>query len=238
MNLWEKCHFLHRAWRYRLISEKFGVQYLLKLELSGKICIDIGANRGIFSYWMHKKVGPNGKVISFEPQTELNTKLKELKSSFRLNQLEVAGLGLSCRKQTLRMTRPINHWGGASVENPGSLGNCDEFDIKVTKLDSYLNQESRSRIGFIKCDVEGHELDVIQGAVNSINSSAPKILIECHDAVNENCDTFDLLESLNYNGFFFHESKLCSVENYLKYRNSGLIHRKAMSDFVFIPNAN
>jgi FkbM family methyltransferase len=238
MNLWDKCHFLHRAWRYRLISEKFGVQYLLKLKLTGKICIDIGANRGIFSYWMHQKIGPNGKVIAFEPQEELNTKLKELRTSFRLSQLEIAGIGLSCRKQTLRMIRPINHWGGASVENTGSLGESEEFDIKLIKLDSYLNQESRKRIGFIKCDVEGHELDVIQGAVNSIKASAPKILIECHGAVNENCDTFDLLESLNYKGFFFHEGGLCANENYLKYRNSGLIHRKAMTDFVFIPNTN
>ena len=238
MNLWEKYHFLHRAWRYRLISEKFGVQYLLKLDLTGKLCIDIGANRGIFSYWMHQKIGPNGKVIAFEPQEELNTKLKELRTSFRLSQLEIAGLGLSCLEQTLRMTRPVNHWGGASVENPGSSGECDEFDIKVTTLDSYLNRESRNNLGFIKCDVEGHELDVIKGSINSIKEGAPKILIECHDAVNENCDTFELLESLNYKGFFFHENGLCANENYLKYRNSGLIHRKAMTDFVFIPNTN
>ena len=236
MNFWDKCHFLHRAWRYRLVSEKFGVGYLLNLDLNGRFCVDIGANRGIFSYWMHKKIGPTGKVFAFEPQRELNIKLKQLKTTFGLKQLEIAEIGLSSKHQTLKMSRPINHWGGASVETPGSAGDHEEFDIELSTLDSYFDNDSCRRIGFIKCDVEGHEFDVLKGAINSIKKGTPKILIECHDAFSENCKTFELLESLNYSGFFFHEGGLCSINDYSSHKEAGLVHRKAMTDFVFLPN--
>ena len=158
MNIWEKYHFLHRAWRYRLVSEKFGVRYLLKMNLNEKSCIDIGANRGIFSYWMHKKINPRAKVYAFEPQTELNNQLKDLKKTFKLNCLEIAETGLSSVNQTLKMTRPIKHWGGASVGNPGSIGDCELFDVDLITLDSYLDNDNCAKIGFIKCDVEGHAL--------------------------------------------------------------------------------
>lgn len=236
MNILDKYHFLHRAWRYRLISERFGVRYLLEMGLNGKSCIDIGANRGIFSYWMHRKISSKAKVFAFEPQTELNTQLKDLKKTFKLNRLEIAETGLSSTHQTLRMTRPINHWGGASVVNPGSAGECEMFDIELITLDSYLDCDDSNSIGFIKCDVEGHELEVMKGAINVLKKSTPKILIECHDAANEKCETFDFLEGLNYDGFFFHKDGLCSIREYLKYRSAGLIHRKALTDFLFIPH--
>ena len=71
MNWFARLHFLHRAWRYRLRSEKFGVSFLLSRDLTGKTAVDIGANWGIYSYWMHGLVGAEGHVIAFEPQPEL-----------------------------------------------------------------------------------------------------------------------------------------------------------------------
>ena len=150
--------------------------------------------------------------------------------------MEIAEIGLSSKQQTLRMRRPVNHWGGASVEKTSLEGDHEEFDTQLTTLDSYFDNDSCRRIGFIKCDVEGHEFDVMEGAVNSIKKGTPKILIECHDASSENCKTFELLEGLNYSGFFFHEGGLCPIRDYSSHRKAGLVHRKAMTDFVFLPN--
>lgn len=49
-----RLHFLRRAWRYRLRSEKAAVAFLMSRQLAGKTVVDIGANIGIYSYWMHK----------------------------------------------------------------------------------------------------------------------------------------------------------------------------------------
>ena len=40
------------------------------------------------------------------------------------------------------MTRPIKHWGGASVGNPGSIGDCELFDVDLITLDSYLDNDN------------------------------------------------------------------------------------------------
>ena len=132
----EKIHFLHRAWRYRLISEKFGVSFLLNSNLSGLTALDIGANRGIFSYWMHKKVGSNGKVIVFEPQPELNQELHALRNAFSLPRLEIAKVGLSSVTQKMKMYRPKTHWGGASVETGANDKSREAFEVEVRTLDS------------------------------------------------------------------------------------------------------
>ena len=235
MNLWKKIHFLHRAWRYRLVSERFGVSYLLNSDLSGGTALDIGANRGIFSYWMHKKVGSNGKVIAFEPQPELNQELHALRDAFSLPRLEIAKIGLSSVSQKMKMYRPQNHWGAASVETGASNKSLEEIEVDVITLDSFLDSEAASSVKFIKCDVEGHEFDVLQGGVQTIKRGKPDILFECHDAMNPNCKPFDLLQTIDYQGFCFFNGGMTPIENYRQLRENGLLHRKTFIDFVFVP---
>ena len=71
MRLFDRLHFLHRAWRYRLRAERDELAFVLSRDLRGATVLDIGANRGIYSYWMHRVVGATGQVIAFEPQPEL-----------------------------------------------------------------------------------------------------------------------------------------------------------------------
>jgi len=235
MNLWEKIHFWHRAWRYRLISEKFGVSFLLQSKLQGHTVLDIGANRGIFSYWMHKKVGFNGKVIAFEPQPELHHELHDLRAAFSLSRLEIANIGLSSTTKKMKMYRPKNHWGAASVETGESNESLEKIEVDVITLDSFLDREVASSVKFIKCDVEGHEFDVLQGGVETIKRGKPDILFECHDAMNPNCKPFELLHSIDYRGFCFFNGGMTPIENYARLREKGRLHRKTFTDFVFVP---
>jgi len=71
-----------RVWRYRLRTEKDDIRFLLNKDLKGDTVIDIGANKGIYSYWMSKKVGEEGKVVAFEPQPKLMDHLTQLKADF------------------------------------------------------------------------------------------------------------------------------------------------------------
>ena len=232
MNFWDKMHFLHRAWRYRLVSEKFGVSFLLSLDLQDCTVIDIGANRGIYSYWMNKKVGLMGRVIAFEPQPELNKELYALKNEFAMHRLEIAEVGLSSSNKTVKMYRPKDHWGGATIEGNTKNGSIEELEVKVKTLDSYLAKENSSRIRFIKCDVEGHEFAALKGGIQTIKREKPEILLECHDALNPNCATFKLLKEINYQGYCFFKGGITAIENYGHLKEKGLLHRKA-TDFIF-----
>ena len=64
-------NFLHRAWRYRLRTERDELAYMRSLDLAGRTLVDIGAHRGLYSYWMSKAAGRRGRVVSFEPQPEM-----------------------------------------------------------------------------------------------------------------------------------------------------------------------
>jgi predicted methyltransferase len=66
----EDVHFLVRCLRYRFRTEKLPLKTLMRLDLKGAAVIDVGANKGIYCFWLSRAVGQSGKVIAFEPQPE------------------------------------------------------------------------------------------------------------------------------------------------------------------------
>lgn len=235
MNLLRRVRFLHSAWRYRLRTERFPLSYLLSQDLEGTTAIDIGANRGIYSYWLHRRVGATGRVIAFEPQPELQTHLAKLRESFGLARLEIAGMGLSSESGSMTLRRRRSHWGGASFDlHQEDRDDLESFSVQVTTLDDYLaSRKPDSPVRFIKCDIEGHELPALRGSVRTLTDDRPDVLFECHDAANPACAVFSFLRSLDYEGFCFVEEGLAPVSEYAALRDR--IHPKALADFVFLP---
>jgi FkbM family methyltransferase len=207
MKVLEGLHFLHRAWRYRLCSERDELAFLLGRDLAGKTVLDVGANRGIYSYWMHKKIGSAGRVIAFEPQPELGDVLRQLKAAFKLRRLEIVNAGLSSSAGEAELTRPKQHWGGASLEWSGS-DDVDLLPVRLLTLDDYFAEHDARPVKFIKCDVEGHEYQVFQGGQRLLREDRPELLFECHHALALEEGFFEFLEDLGYQGYFFHQRKL------------------------------
>ena len=234
MNLWERLHFLHRAWRYRLRSERDEIRFLLSRHLQGGTAVDIGANRGIYSYWMHRQVGAGGRVVAFEPQPELGVSLEQLKLAFHLKNLQVANVGLSSAPARRTMVRPIRHWGGGSLELiPRS--DTESFEIQVTTLDDYFAGGSVPRVQFIKCDVEAHEAHVVRGGQRLLRRDRPELLIESLDRNLKSGELVTLLTDLDYQGYFFHQGLLAPLERYTELRYS--IPRQYLN-YVFLPKEN
>lgn len=231
MNLWECLHFLHRAWRYRLRAESDEIGYLLRRELRGQTVVDIGANRGIYSYWMHRAVGPEGRVVAFEPQPELAADLEQLKRVFRLRRLQIANVGLSAAPGMWTLVRPRKNWGGASLELMAS-DDTDSFEVKLTTLDAFFHGHPGRPVRFIKCDVEGHELQVFRGGMQLLREDRPELLFECFDQKLESGEIIELLAELGYEGHFFFKRKLLPFDRYPSLRQA--IDRPYLN-FVFTP---
>jgi FkbM family methyltransferase len=234
MNRLERLHFLHRAWRYRLRAEKFGVAFLLSRDLAGKTAVDIGAHWGVYSYWMHRLVGAQGHVIAFEPQPELAAHLRDLRDCFRLRRLEIAEMGVSSEIGERTLRRPKTHWGGAGFEGKGEDGrDLDLIRTRVTTLDDYFENHPACPIRFIKCDVEGHEHPVFRGSRRVLTEDRPDLLFECLDGGNPRCEVFSYLTSLEYAGYCFFDGGLAPVADYASLLPG--MHRRARVDFVFLP---
>lgn len=213
---------LHRVWRYRLKSEPESVRFLLEQQLEGATTLDIGANKGIYTYWMSKKTGPRGKVISFEPQPELGVFLKEMKAAFGLENVEIQNKGLSNIVGKFEMVRAVVGSGGARLAQeedrtlaPGSQ--LQKVEIELTTLDSFFKGREVKRLAFIKCDVEGHELSVFKGGEQLLKKHMPTLLFECLHQEAESGETFNYLRSLGYKGFFIYQNKRIDYREFAKY---------------------
>lgn len=222
-------HFLHRAWRYRLRTEKQELAYVRSLRLIGRTVVDIGAHRGIYSYWLREAVGRSGRVVAFEPQPEMIAELKKFKLSFRARNLDIIESGLSDTPGNATLRRVGMHTGGASI-TPGdpdrTQDNESTFEVPVTTLDAFFADRAQDPtmplgpVALIKCDVEGHELAVFNGAERLLCRDRPAILFECHDAHARAGDVFRYLESLGYQGWLLDGRTHHPVEQFAALRDT------------------
>lgn len=202
----QKLHMVHRCWRLRFKSEVPSIQYVRTALPAGTTVLDIGANKGVFSIYMSRAVGPNGRLVAFEAQPELGEHLEAVKQSFGLGNMTIVNQGLSSRAGVLTMHRSEAGSGMASFHSTAPSG-LQAIQVSVMRLDDYVTEQQLGPISFIKCDVEGHELEVFMGGEDTLRRSLPTLLFECHDDEAERGDLFGFLTSLGYDGYFFHVSR-------------------------------
>lgn len=219
MQLYDRLAAVNRAWRYRLRAERDEVRFLLQRDLGGQTAVDVGANRGVYSYWMHKKVGPRGNVVAFEPQPELVAYLNDYKRTFRLDRLTIVGSGLSSVSGERHLVRPREHWGRASLEIEPTA-NTDTVQIALTTLDEFFVCSPMRPLRFVKCDVEGHEFDVFRGGEAVLREDRPDLLFEGHDPKVRDGRLFRFLEGLGYEGFFFVRGEMTPVSRCAELRGT------------------
>ena len=203
LTLGQKIHMVHRCWRLRFKSELPSIRYVREARLAGTTVIDIGANKGVFSIYMSRAAGVNGRLLAFEAQPELGRHLFDVKQSFALDNMTIVNKGLSSGSGVLTMRRRSAGSGMASFHNAAAEG-MDEIEIPVIRLDDYVKENDTGPVSFIKCDVEGHELDVFRGAQQLLRRDQPVLLFECHDDEADRGELFSFLTELGYDGYFFH----------------------------------
>jgi FkbM family methyltransferase len=162
-------------------------EHLLRLILSyikpNSTIIDIGANIGTHTIGIAKWLTEHGagaatKLVAFEPQPFIFSILEHnLKSYQSTLDVELHPNGLSDTEMTIYMTMPDY----SVVKNPGGYGL--EFNIipdeTKTKVDvKRLDDFHYENVSFMKIDVEGHENQVLKGAVETIQICRPVMIIE------------------------------------------------------------
>lgn len=233
MRLFDRLHALHRFWRYRLRTERAELAFLLGRNLRGHTVVDVGANRGSYSYWMHKAVGVQGNVVAFEPQPELSTYLQDLRDSFKLSRLTIVPAGLSSHPEQTELVRPKHHWGGASLHIAANES-TDIVPITLTTLDDYFAGSELRPIRFLKCDVQGHELEVFLGGERILREDRPEILFEAYDNLIDDERLVSYLQGLGYDGFFLFEGKLTPLSRLMELRPK-LSRREKFYNYIFLP---
>ncbi|WP_162054569.1 FkbM family methyltransferase [Pontibacter pamirensis] len=221
MNILGKIRMVSRFWRYRRRTEKESVRFLLDQDLAGTTVLDIGANRGIYTYWMSKQVGDLGRVISFEPQPELGDFLLDLKKSFKLENVVIENKGLSDKEGKFDIFRGFVGSGGARLAQKGEElpenSDLHKVEVEVTTLDTFFQGKELKNLAFIKCDVEGHELSVFKGGEKTLRKHMPTILFECGHEEAQAGEIFSFLTNMGYKGFFIIDGKKIDYKEFDKH---------------------
>jgi FkbM family methyltransferase len=167
--------FLVRCLRYRYRTERLPIRTLMGLNLSGATVLDIGANKGIYSFWMARAVGEAGRVLAFEPQPEMRIYIESRKANFGWRNVTVFETALSNAPGMAVLARQRIGDGSASLQPSRRRDSSETITVALTKLDDMQNLASPR---FIKCDVEGHEHQVFLGAEETIRKHRPVVQFE------------------------------------------------------------
>jgi len=211
---------------------------LSSLSSPSKASIDVGAHLGLFSYVLAKS---SKVVFCFEPQKQLFEYLK----SIEIKKTILFHCALSDFEGELQLRVPIEANSNTKLEAFGTISPQNQFAnlqyssidieyVKTTRMDSY-NFENIP-IGFIKIDVEGHEMSVLRGGTKTITQHRPKLLIEISEHFNQDyLDVFNFLYDLEYDSYIYNQSasnKLLQI-NIDSYRQMHLVKK----NFIFIPKS-
>ncbi len=239
-NKLSRLRWIHRAWRYRILTEKPEIKFLLQHLKPGQTAVDIGAHKGAYTYWMYRRVGATGKVFAFEPQPQLYGRLKDLFSNIIHGNIHLDDRALSSSSLETVMSGSVHAPTPSASLTPEHSQNGETIPVSTTTLDSVFMAETPVPVHFIKCDVEGHELDVLKGGINLLQRFQPILSIECearHKSVNHVEDVFRFLGTLNYSGTFFDGHDFCSLETFNLERYQLNPNRDIyVNNFFFKPN--
>ncbi len=145
-----------------------------------KTALDIGANIGNHSIFFAKKFK---NIYAFEPSPVTYEVLKiNCKHAAEHKNVVPLNFGLSDIEGSLPFHINPSNIGGAGIIDANNKSIKDSIQINVKTLDQ-LNELKDASIALIKIDVEGHELNVLKGAKNTILTHVPAILFEQKSSV-------------------------------------------------------
>jgi FkbM family methyltransferase len=142
-----------------------------------KACVlDIGANIGWYAIDIAKTY-PSSRVHAFEPIPLTYSFLEENIQLNSLTNITPHSFGLSDQEQELTFYYYQQGSANASAANLSERQDAQLLTCPVQRLDDFVNA-NRLRVDFIKCDVEGAELQVFQGAVETLRRDKPVVFTE------------------------------------------------------------
>jgi len=147
------------------------------IRLRKGVFVDIGASIGLYTVMMSKLLEDKGQVISLEPHP---TRFAALTENIKINKcnnvtaINVAGWSKS---DELRLYEHV--FGGGSLDHSLMANSGRYVVVKAKRLDDILKELNINKIGLIKIDVEGAEVNVLQGMKETLmKNTAQKIIFE------------------------------------------------------------
>lgn len=205
-------------WRRSRAADDFAMVVVDTLVQRGEVVVDVGAGWGLYACRLARSVGRRGKVHAFEPNPTYQRPLQRL--ARRFPQLQVHSVALSNEAGDAALHVP--HIADRMINEMATLvpPRRREWEVgtrarvTVRRLDDIVEAEDRP-VAFVKCDVEGHELEVVEGG-SEVLSSRPTILMEIEQRHHDQpiSQVFARLEQLGYRLFAVRPDGLSPLDDF------------------------
>jgi FkbM family methyltransferase len=189
-----------------------------ELVQRGTIAVDLGANFGMYTKVLSDLVGPTGTVISVEPVPQTFDALSRNIRSLGLGNVSCVNVAISDSDGDVVMELPNYDTGGINFYQATVVATADKrvvdssqhLLVPALKLDTLV--AGKGIVGFVKCDVEGHELACLSGAEMVLNSHCPPWLVEVWGDPDEYgtkaMHVFRIFQGLSYVSWWFDGRRL------------------------------
>lgn len=168
----------HYARKLAAAAPEPEMAFLPFLLPAGGLALDLGANFGLYTRFLAEAVGPAGRVHAVEPVPGTFDVLRSNVRRLRLGAVSVHHCAVSDRAGTVAMSVPQYRRGGENLYEARIVESAAPGGVRVParRLDDLFGDGER--IDFVKCDVEGHELNVLRGAGTILRGHQPAWMIE------------------------------------------------------------
>ena len=185
------------------------VELLSRFVAKGDVTIDVGANGANWTFWLHRVVGPEGRVFAFEADPYYAMATQHAIRILRLKGAHLFPFGLSEKEELvpLRILDDSNQRvsGLGYVDREATRDQKEVTIVHLKPLDSLLAEFPEiQKTSLLKCDVEGYELFVFRGADQLLATARPTIILEIGNYEKQGytaSDVFDFFRKRSYSPF-------------------------------------
>lgn len=163
--------------------------------------LDIGVNIGETLLLFANK-NNQGKVYGFEPVPYLYERAKVNISLNKYENIILNNMALSDKEEELYFDLPTNfNSGGINMHKIQPSSNAQI--VIASTIDNYIEKNGITKVDLIKIDVEGFEMNVLKGGMETINKHKPKMFIEIseNNLISKNSSSKEIMTFLSGIGY-------------------------------------
>jgi len=185
--------------------EPLSTKLLSPLLTDGMYCLDVGSNIGYYACLESNAVGNTGKVISIEPSPINYKYLKKNIELQNMSNTEVYNFACGNKNGEIQfLVSDRSNWSRVATEKfidapPDAI--LQTINVPVKTIDLLIEEKSLQRLDFIRMDVEGYEVNIVEGMHQTLEKFKPLLHMEVHLFLLGISETKKLLQNIQKHGY-------------------------------------
>jgi len=144
----------------------------------GMIALDVGADIGYYALNLARLVGPEGRVIAFEPIPKARARLEQNIAANGYKNITISDFALGNQEGVVYLEDPLNK---SRISLSKGEGSSNDIKVRIRRMDELITELGIERIDIVKMDIEGAEHEALLGMEELLKKCHPILVVEVHN---------------------------------------------------------